>query len=76
MSAKITKGDKVLVPRGRKPYTVTGVNEDGTLVLRRRTAERAYKATARRYRGIGGQSGVEYLWAVDSSTVTLVEKEA
>lgn len=62
-------GDKVLLPRGRKPYTVTSVNEDGTLNLRRRKPERAYQASARSYRGIGGESGVERLWSIDPITV-------
>jgi len=64
-----TRGDKVLLPRGRKPYTVMSVNEDGTLNLRRPTPERAYQATARSYRGIGGDRA-DRQWSIDPATVT------
>jgi hypothetical protein len=68
--ATITRGDFVLMPRGRKPYRVSSIGEDGTLNLRRQGRQPA--ATRRSYRGFGSD-GAERLWGVDPATVTKVE---
>ena len=70
--ATFARGDKVLLPRGRKPFKVTRVNDDGTLNLTRTIAISAARANRRSYRGIGSAPDVDSRYNVDPSTVTKV----
>ena len=72
MSQSIAPNDRVLLPRGRKPFRVIRVNADGTIDITRTIAISAARANRRSYRGFGSAPDVDTRRNVDPSTVTKV----